>query len=402
MVKFSYKAMDIKGRIIKGQMEADNIEALESSVRHIGLDLISFSEVATKSWRMNQRIVLSNQEMITLCFQLEQATRSGIPLVTAMRDLSDSVTRTGFRELLITVLGKIEGGSSLSESMAQFPHSFDGVFITLIHVGERTGTLGTILIDIIEDLKWRDELAEKTRKLLIYPAFMLLVLAGIFVFVMTFLVPQLVSLLAMMKQELPFHTQLLISTSAFVSENFVLILGICATVFVVVKVGRMFSAGMCYLVDYLKLKMFVLGPITYKIILVRFASSFALMYKSGITVLEAISLNEALAGNVVVAKAMAEASDAIRAGESIYASFEKTGMFPPLVLRMIQVGEHTGALDTALENVRYFYDREVKQGVDQVQSVIGPFFTIIIGGLLAWVVVSILGPIYDVIGNVKM
>ena len=143
----------------------------------------------------------------------------------------------------------------------------------------------------------------------------------------------------------------------------------------------------------------MIGPILRKIILSRFATYFALMYSSGITVLECLRISESLAGNLVIADATARAGRQIADGASISAGFESTGMFPPLVLRMLRVGETTGGLDTSLLNIAYFYNRDVEESMERMQQMIMPAMTVVIGLVLVWVIVSVYGPIYDVIGS---
>jgi type IV pilus assembly protein PilC len=145
----------------------------------------------------------------------------------------------------------------------------------------------------------------------------------------------------------------------------------------------------------------VLGPILKKIILARFANYFALMYASGITVLECIRITEGLVGNKAIEEAARRAGRQIANGSSISAGFEYTGLFPPLVLRMLRVGESTGGLDTALLNISYFYDRDVKESMERLETMIGPAMTLILGGILGWVIISVLGPIYDMITKLQ-
>ena len=162
------------------------------------------------------------------------------------------------------------------------------------------------------------------------------------------------------------------------------------------------SPAVAFAIDDLKLRMWLVGPLYKKIILARFASYFALMYASGITVLECIRVCEGLVGNKVVEDATRRAGRQIAEGASISAGFESPALFPPLVLRMLRVGESTGALDTALLNISYFYDRDVKETMQRVEAMIGPILTVILGGILFWVIISVFGPIYDLITKIDI
>ena len=217
---------------------------------------------------------------------------------------------------------------------------------------------------------------------------------------MVYLVPQLVSFISNMGKELPLHTKLLIQVSDFFVAYWYLILFLPALLFILLLALINVSPSIQFSIDDMKLRVWVIGPILKKIILARFANYFALMYASGISVLECVRISETLVGNRAVAEATRRAGRQIADGASISAGFEYTGLFPPLVVRMLKVGENTGALDTALMNISYFYDRDVKESVERIQSVIGPTMTLVLGGILFWVIISVLGPVYDLISEI--
>jgi type IV pilus assembly protein PilC len=250
-------------------------------------------------------------------------------------------------------------------------------------------------------LKWQDELASETKKLLIYPVMVFLVVLGVMLFLLMYLVPQVVGVLQTMRVDLPLQTRALIAASDFTVQYWWLVLGfpVIAAIAVVATVKSNERAAFAY--DRLKLRIPVLGPILQKIILARFASFFALMYQSGITILDAIRASEGIVGNRVVAEGLRRAGQQINAGEPMSDTFRGLGIFPPLVIRMLKVGENTGALDRALLNVNYFYSRDVKDGVDRALKVMGPALTVVLGGLMALILFAILTPIYDLIGKLK-
>jgi type IV pilus assembly protein PilC len=158
---------------------------------------------------------------------------------------------------------------------------------------------------------------------------------------------------------------------------------------------------MSYMWDYAKLRLPLVGSTLQKIIMSRFANVFALMYRSGVTVLDSIKTCEEVVGNKVISDGLSRAGQQIAAGDSLTETFRNLGMFPPLVIRMLRVGENTGALDSALMNITYFYNRDVRESVDKAQKMLGPAMTLVLGGLLAFVVWAVLGPVYDILGKVK-
>jgi type IV pilus assembly protein PilC len=223
----------------------------------------------------------------------------------------------------------------------------------------------------------------------------------VIVFLMMYLVPQLVSFLKNMGQELPFQTKALIFISGVFVNYWYLVFGLPILAAVAATLVIRQSARARYRWDYFKLRIPFVGPILQKIILARFANFFALMYQSGITILDALKTSEEIVVNRVIADGLARAGQQISAGDSVAESFENIGMFPPLVVRMLRVGEATGALDTALLNVTYFYNREVKESVEKLLKMLEPALTVMLGLVLAVIMFSVLTPIYDILGKMK-
>lgn len=399
MPLMQYKAMDERGRIATGRMEAANAADLESRLERMGLDLVNFAEAKTRSASASGSRV-PRRELIGFCFQLEQLIGSGVPVMEGLVDLRDSAEDKNLREIVAGMVESIEGGKNLSQAMEEFPEVFDGVFVNLVRAGEFSGQIGPVLRKITETLKWQDEQAAQVKKLLMYPTFVGLVVMLVLAFLMTYLVPQLVGFIKNMGQELPWHTQVLISISNFFVDFWWLIILSPVVLIILVIVLYNASPGFQYAFDDFKLRVWVIGPILKKIILARFANYFALMYASGITVLDCVRISEGLVGNKVVEEATKRAGRQIADGASISAGFESTGLFPPLVLRMLRVGESTGALDTALLNISYFYNRDIDESMQRLQAMIGPAMTVVLGGILGWVILSVLGPIYDLISKI--
>ncbi len=398
MALFNYKAIDANGKAILGQIEALNVVDLELRLKRMGLDLVVGGP--TKRALGFGRGV-KRPELINFCFHLEQLSSSGVPVVEGLTDLRDSVDNPRFREVISGLIEGIQGGQNLSGALSNYPEVFSPVFRALIKAGEDTGRLPEVLRSLTENLKWEDELKAQTKKLVMYPLFVGVVVLGVTFFLMIYLVPQMVSLIKNMGQTLPLHTRALIAVSDFLLHFWWIVLAAPVLIFFGLKFAVQTNPVMRYRMDALKLRLPVIGPILRKIILSRFASVFALMYSSGITILDAIRSSEETAGNVVIQEALHSVGQEIGEGKNVTAAFQEVGMFPPLVVRMLRVGESTGALDTALTNVSYFYNREVREGIARIQVMIEPTLTVVMGVLLGWVMLSVLGPIYDTITKLK-
>jgi type IV pilus assembly protein PilC len=399
MALYSYRAVDDLGKTHKGLQDAANQVDLELRLRRSGLDLIDAKLDRSKSGMGGRKI--KRTELITFFFNLEQLTRAGVPLLESLADLRDTMNDPHFREIIANLVESIEGGKKLSQAMAQHPDAFDKIFISLTFAGEESGRLPEVFQHITESLKWQDEMSSHAKTILLLPAVVGTVVAGVTFFLMIYLVPQLVSFIKGMGQEIPIQTRILIATSSFFVNYWYVLLAVPVILPIAGKLIISSSPEMRFKFDQIKLDMWVIGPILRKIILARFANTFAMMYGSGITILDCITNSRDVVNNLAVAKSLEDVTHEIESGKNLTQSFQNTGMFPPLVIRMLKVGEATGSLDKALLNVSYFYDRDVKNSIKKVQTMIEPTMTIVLGALLGWVMLSVLSPIYDIIGKVK-
>jgi len=275
------------------------------------------------------------------------------------------------------------------------------VFVSLVRSGEQTGKLGEVLKSLTETLKWEDELASQTKKLMMYPAFVGGIVLLVTLFLMIFLVPQMTGFIRNMGESIPLQTRILMAVSNFLVAYWYLVVAAPFVAWFGLKFAIKTSPAVEYAVDRYKISMPLIGPILRKIILSRFAGSFAMMYSSGITVLDAIRSCEEIVANKPLEQALRSAGQQIAEGKNLTAAFQDLNLFPPLVIRMMRIGENTGALDTALLNVSYFYNRDVKESIGKVQAMIEPALTLVLGAILGWVMLSVLGPVYDSISKLK-
>ena len=398
---FQYKAIDEKGRIHNGKVDAINVADLELRLGRMGLDLVNYKNQGASGPKITGSGV-NRRDLITFCFHMEQTSRAGVPMLESLEDLRDSTDNPRLREVLAAMIESIEGGKTLSDAMRDYPGVFNNIFCSLIRAGEQSGEMSQVFFNIGENLKWQDEQAAQTKKLLMYPLFVGTVVLGVVFFLMIYLVPELLKFVSTMGQELPGHTKVLILVSNVFVKYWYIILLLPVLLFLFIFIGVRVSPGIRYQLDALKLKIPVIGPIMKKIILTRLTSFFAMMYASGITIIECIRTGEQIVGNKVIEEAMHQVGQLIADGATLSNSFARAGLFPPLVLRMIRVGENTGALEESLHNISYFYSRDIKESIDKLQSMIEPTMTIILGSIIGWVMFSVLGPIYDLITKIKI
>jgi len=398
MALYQFRATNADGQINRGQVEALHELDLEAQLKRVGLFLISAKALAGRR-RMVKR--MPRREVIDFFFQLEMLVRAGVPILTSLGDLRDESESPNSRDLASGLFEKIEAGSTFGEAVAVYPGVFSPTIISLIRSGEVTGQLPDVLKEIVRSLKWQDEMAAQTKKLLMYPSFVMVVIGGVVFFLMIYLVPQLVGFLKNMGQGIPLQTRLLIGLSQIFVDFWWLIL-ITPPVLVVAMLAL--SAAfptVRYRLHQMQLSIPFVGPILKKMILARFADTFALMYRTGIPLIEGLVYCQEITSNVVIQQAIRRARERVINGAALSESFAAEMLFPSLVIRMLKVGESTGALDSALNNISYFYTRDIDESVGKVQAMIEPALTVLMGLILGWIMLAVLGPIYDTISKMK-
>ena len=399
MALFAYRAVDADGRVSSGNLDAANAIDLELRLKRLGLDLLTFEGVKRSTAARTRNV--TRTELITFCFHLSQLLKAGVNIIEALTDLRDTVDNPGFRQVIASLLEDIEGGLKLSDAMANHTYCFDGVFVALVRAGEQSGQMTEVLDELTENLKWQDEIAAQAKKAMIYPTIVLVVIVGVVFVLMTVLVPQLAATFKQLVPKLPRETEIMIMISNVFVRWWYLLLGIPAIAGVAIWTVAKTNERVQRTLDELTLKLPVMGALRQKIILARFSTFFAMLYKAGISVLECIHICEKIVGNRVMEEGLQRVGRSISEGQGISQAFTATKLFPPLVLRMLRVGESTGGLDTALLNVSYFYNREVREGISRMQALIGPATTVVLGGLVVAIMYAIFLPIYDVIAKIK-
>jgi len=399
---YKFKTIDDAGKVRSDTMIASNPMELEKRLSSMGFDLLSFSEQAKASSSFLFSKSISKRELINFTFHIEQLLKAGVPLLDGLRDIRDSLDYSHFTDVLQTIIDDIEGGKTLSLAMAEHSHIFDHIYVTLIRIGEETGLLSRVLKELGETLRWQDELAAHSRKIMIYPAIVTTVVLAVVTFLMIYLMPQLLPFIKAMGTEIPTHTKILMAVSDAFVNYWYLIFGTPFLLYGLLRFMIANNSDFHMRVDGIKLKLWLFGPLMMKIKLARFSNYFAMMYGAGITVLDALKISEGMMDNMVLEEAMYSVREKISDGMQISESFESVGVFPAMIVRMVKIGENTGAMDDALLNVSYFFDREVRESIDKIEPAMMPVLTIILGFIMMWIMMAVLGPVYDAVANVKI
>jgi type IV pilus assembly protein PilC len=399
---YKFRTIDTAGKIRNDTMVASNPMELEKRLGSMGFDLLSYKEqskVAKSAFRSKS---ISRRELINFTFHIEQLIKSGVPLIDSLKDIRDSIDYSHFTDVLQTVIDDIEGGKTLSLALAEHPAMFDRVYVTLVRVGEETGQLAEVLKDLAETIRWQDELVSQTKKIMIYPAIVTFIVLLVVSFLMMYLMPQLLPFIKNIGSEIPLHTRILIDVSDAFVEYWYLIFSAPVVLYFAIKLLAKNNYDVKYYLDGIKLKIWIFGPLMTKIKLARFANYFAMMYSSGITVLDSLKISELMVDNLVLEDSINKARRSISDGVVISKSFEAVGVFPSMIVRMLKVGEDTGAMDDALLNVSYFYNREVKESIEKIEPTILPILTVVLGGIMMWIMMAVLGPVYDAVAGIKI
>jgi type IV pilus assembly protein PilC len=399
MPQFAYRAAAIDGSISKGRLEALHETDLEAQLKRMGLALISAKPM--KSILGAGIKSLPRREVLGMLFQLEMLVRAGVSILDSLDDLRIAGDTPASRALAGHLHERIEAGSTLGEAIGAFPTVFSPTVVNLVKAGEVSGQLPDVLKELVRSLKWQDEMIAQTKKLMAYPAFVMVVIGAVVMFLMIYLVPQLVGFLKNMGQEMPLQTRLLIGLSDIFVHYWWAILSVPPAAAVGLFILTRRSERAAYAMDALLLSIPVVGPVMKKMILARFADTLALMYRTGIPLIEALQYCEMVSNNRVIQQSIVRARERVLNGSALSVAFAQEDLFPVFVTRMIKVGESTGALDGALANISYFYSRDIDESIERVQALIEPALTVVMGLILGWIMLAVLGPIYDTIAKMK-
>ncbi|MCU0841341.1 MAG: type II secretion system F family protein [Thiobacillaceae bacterium] len=401
MPYYRYKAGDLAGHQASGEMYAANEVDVELRLRQMGLVLIRLRAQTGLRWLPWRRRV-TRRELIGFCFHIQQLARAGVPLLDGLRDLIAVTGKSHFRDVLSLVADDLEGGKLLSEALAAHPRAFDEVFVALVQAAEASDQLSYVFAQLEERLKAQEELEAEFARLLIYPAVVALAVlaaAGVLLFYLT---PRLALLVHSLNMPVPAVTRWLMTLSLGLRDHLPWLVVVLAALGLAGALAWRRMASLRDTLDSLWLRLPAIGEAARKRALARFTSLLALLTQSGLNILEALSACEHSVGNRHLARRIAQAGQLIAAGETVSASFRDIDLFPPLVLRMIHTGERSGALAEALNNAAWFFARDARETVARALKLLEPALALLLGGLLAFLLLAVFLPVYQIIGEIRL
>jgi type IV pilus assembly protein PilC len=399
MSVYSYKALNSEGQVVRGKLPAANEAELESKLKQSDLDLISSDLVRETSFSLLGGSV-TLEELILVCIHLHHLEEAGVPLLDSIADLRDAAENPKLRQIMMDLYDSLKNGKTFSQALESHPKVFDKIFIGLIKAGERTGNFADVFAHLEHHFKWVGDLRAKIKKATYYPTFLLFLMIGVVTLMMVFVIPKLTAFLLSQNIELPVYTTALIATSKFLGEHWLSIAISPVIFYFIVKMIKLSSLRGAYLVDVVKINLPVVGIVIRKIEIARFCHFFAITYKSGIGILECLDSSADVVQNLVIKNAIKQMRKDVTDGRRLTEALMMSGEFPQLVIRMFKVGEDSGNLDNALVNINTFYDAEINTAVSNMVGFMQPALTLVMGGLMMWITLSVFGPIYGSFGSV--
>jgi type IV pilus assembly protein PilC len=391
MAMFSYKARTPDGRVIDGQIEMQDENALIAKLKAQKMTVVSVVKQGGLAAIFRTGPKVKTEQITIFCRQFSTMISAGLPVLQALSILCDQAEDKVFKEVLIKVRDDIGGGANLSDAMSKFPSIFDTLFCNMIRAGELSGALDGILDRLSSYLEKADALTTKIKGAMTYPA-TIMVIAGIIIIVlMVKVVPTFKTVFESFGGQLPLPTRVFLGISEWFQKYAIFLVAGGAGIFFVVQIlHRTDRGGM--ILDGLLLKIPVFGILVKKQTVARFSRTLGTLLKSGVQILDALDTVARSSGNRVIEKALLDTRAAVREGQSLTDPLKATKLFPSMVVQMVSVGEETGKLDDMLLRMSDFYDSEVDVAVDSIMSMIEPMIMAVLGVVIGGMVIAMFAP----------
>ena len=399
---FAYKARNARGEQVQGVLEGSDSSGIASQLFNAGITPIDITPTsgpisgsAGNDWwsRLNEEKVRSIDVQL-FSRQLYTLLKAGIPIMRGLAGLQESATNKSFARVLKDIRESLDSGRELSASMRRHPRVFSNFYLNMVRVGEMTGRLEEVFLRLFGHLEFEREMGERVRAAMRYPSFVVVAMLAAMVIINIFVIPSFANVYAGFHAELPLPTRFLMATSAFTVHYWPLLLVIIAAAAFGFKTYLATVEGL-YKWDKLKLRFPIVGKIILKATLARFARSFALSSKSGVPIVMGLTVVAQTVDNTYIASRIEQMRDGVERGESILRTASVTGVFTPVVLQMIAVGEETGELDDLMDEIARMYEHEVDYELKTLSSQIEPILIGVLGIIVLILALGIFLPMWD-------
>lgn len=404
MGEFKYSARDAAGKKVDGTLTSATQDAAVAEIKKKGLSVMNIEPIVKqgglgaalgnfgKITAKNAKVTLN--DLVIFTRQLATMISAGIPLLECMEILSEQTDNQGFRIVLTQIVGDIRSGTDFSTALSKHPRVFEDIYVNMVRAGEVSGQIDEILVRLAEYQEKTARLRAQIKAAMTYPVISLGMIFGITMFLLIFIIPKFKAIFESMNVDLPGVTQALLEVGDFMENDwYYCIGGLAALGFLIYSYSRT-PFGRRH-IDYAKLQMPVFGPLFKKVAVSRFARTFATLIQSGVPILGALEIVASTSGNKVIEDLVLDASESVRQGETLATPLAtKPKLFPPMVTRMIAIGEKSGALEQLLSKIAEFYDQQVEVAVEQLTSLIEPIMIGVMGFLVGGMVLAIFLPIF--------
>lgn len=405
MPNFQYKARDLNGNMTSGVVFADSEQALRSVLRDSRLYLVQFkkSEQAGTLSAQTQiggpkKVKLS--DLVTMSRQLATLVRAGLPIIETLATLRSQVENPTLASALAEIQSEVMAGSTLADAMAKHPKIFSNLCVALVAAGEAGGLLDKTLDIMAEQLDKESMIQQQVKAAMAYPKLVVIACVGVIAFMLVFIVPVFGKVYDQFHASLPVITMALVHMSDFVTHMWWLALILIFAAAKAFKAAKGTPQGK-RIMDTVSLKAPLVGPVMRKIAIGRFAQTFAGSTRSGIPILNALAICADTSGNVIIHDAIIRAATQVSEGAPIAPALEESGQFPPMVIRMIAAGEKSGNMDEMLDEIAKFYGRDVDFAVQKMTKLIEPLMTIVVGGIVLFVLLALYMPVFNLSQVIK-
>ncbi len=414
MPEFQYQAKDPSGKSLSGTISASDEGTALNMLRRQNLTVTSLKEAKkgggkkggvdwkqaltgdiSALWGGKPKPRIKSQDLVVFTRQMATMLSAGIPLMECLEILQEQADDPGFKICLEEIVGDVRSGSDLSEALRKHPKVFTRIYVNMIKAGEASGQLEEILDRLAEYQEAAEELKGEIKSAMTYPVVSLCLVIGITIFLIVGIVPRFNKIFQSLKVPLPKITQYLLALSHFMRTKVKIWVG--GSLAVIIAIIAFFKTEKGSRVkDILLMKMPIFGELFQKVAISRFSRTFATLIQSGVPILAALEIVASTSGNKLIEEAVLNSAESVRQGETLAKPLSRSKIFPPMVTRMIAIGEKSGALETLLEKISEFYDRQVHQTVKALTSLIEPLLIAFMGIVVGGIVLSVFLPIFGI------
>jgi type IV pilus assembly protein PilC len=402
-LRYKYTVLTRAGRTLHGYTEAPTEHAAEEALWRAGYTIAKLEgqrPLPTVSELLPSLFAVSKRDLIIFSRQMATLLGSGVAILPALQLMSEQVSNSSLQRALSAVVDDIQTGSSFSDSLSKHPDIFKVLYYRMVQVGERTGRLELVLRQLSVYMEKEDAIVRKVQAAMIYPSVLLLLAFGVVILLVTLALPAMMGLFTELKVELPLSTRILLGITGFVHDHGVTVAILAVIAGVLLFLGLQTPQGR-YRWHAIMLRVPVLGPVNLKGALARFARTMSTLLRAGLPLVEVMDLVMLTTENLVVTKALGRVRGDLLAGKGLSAPLAAQGIFPRLLVQMVRVGEETGTLDSNLETLADFFEEEADRAIATMTALMEPAMIIFVGGIVGFIAISVVTPMYSIMGSIK-